>query len=110
MHKENTTLNVSPKNAVIISRKLFWKTDRDNAIEALEIPNKPLWLIWIIKMIRFYQQNISQKLWNRCVFDPSCSHYAEVAFREQWLIKWLILSLKRLHRCKPKNGWVDELK
>ena len=109
MDRNNVILEVSPQNSIIIKRKLFWKTKRDLTIEGLPIKNESLVVKLIIRAIRFYQKNISHTLWNRCVFDPSCSHYSELAFRKKWIIRWFILTLKRLHRCKPQNGWIDEL-
>lgn len=109
-NKDNTLLNTTPKNSIIIKRKLFWKTDRDIAIEKLKIPTKPCWLNFTLKLIRFYQRHISTQIWNRCVFDPSCSHYSELAFRKKGFIKGLVLTIKRLTRCKPTNGGIDELK
>lgn len=102
--------NVNPKDSVIVKRQLLGKTDRDIEIEQLEIPNKPFWLKVVVKLIRFYQMRISEKLGNRCVFDPSCSHYSEMAYREKGFIKGTKLTLKRLYRCRPKNGGIDELK
>ena len=58
-----------------IERILKGTTNNDQAIQALSIPNRPIWLFMIIKMLRWYQEKISPKLGNRCVFDPSCSHY-----------------------------------
>lgn len=102
--------NIDSKNSVIVKRQLFGKTERDVEIEQLVIPNKPFWLKVVVKLIRFYQMRISEKLGNRCVFDPSCSHYSEVAYRKKGLIKGTNLTLKRLYRCRPKNGGIDELK
>ncbi|HCQ16660.1 MAG TPA: membrane protein insertion efficiency factor YidD, partial [Cryomorphaceae bacterium] len=50
------------------------------------------------------------RLGNRCVFDPSCSHYAEQAFREKGFFKGVKLTLIRLRRCNPSNGGTDLLK
>lgn len=102
-------LNVESKDAIIIERYFAKHTKRDLVIEQLEIPLRPIWLKLIVITIRFYQKNISQKLGNRCVFDPSCSHYAEVAFREKGFLKGMKLTMQRLKRCRPENGGVDEL-
>ncbi|MCI4667246.1 MAG: membrane protein insertion efficiency factor YidD [Bacteroidia bacterium] len=68
-----------------------------------------MWLNWIVKAIRYYQKNISSNLGNRCVFDPSCSHYSEVAYREKGFFKGTFLTVNRLCRCRPQNGGIDEL-
>lgn len=102
-------LAADPKDAVFIQRQFSGKTQRDIDIEKLEIPERPVLLGFIIRLIRYYQKRISKKLGNRCVFDPSCSHYAEVAFRKNGFIKGISLTIKRLYRCRPENGGIDEL-
>ena len=102
--------NVSELDSIIVKRQLLWKTQKDIDIEKLPLPSKPFIIKFIIKMIRFYQKNISKKLGNRCVFDPSCSHYSEIAYRRKGILRGTLLTIKRLYRCRPKNGWVDELK
>ena len=103
-------LNVNPKDAIIIERQFLGKTKRDKEIETLSIPTSPIWLKHVIKLIRYYQINISKKLGNRCVFDPSCSHYSEMAFRKKGFFNGTILTIKRIIKCRPKNGGVDEIK
>ncbi len=73
-------INVDPKNAIIVQRYFSKYTRRDKEIRSLSIPSKPVWLNLVVRIIRFYQNDISHKLGNRCVFDPSCSHYSELAF------------------------------
>lgn len=101
--------NVDPKDAIIIQRQFLGKTQKDIDIENMSIPARPFWLYFFVKMIRFYQKKISKKLGNRCVFDPSCSHYSEMAFRKKGFIKGTVLTIKRLNRCRPVNGGSDEL-
>ena len=109
--KENKfEFNVNPKDAIIIERAFNKHTKLDLEIQNLDIPKKPLWLNLVVRMLRFYQNNISEKLGNRCVFDPSCSRYSEVAYRKKGFYKGTILTIKRLHRCRPKNGGIDILK
>jgi len=109
LKQDTFEFNVDPKDEIIIRRQFLGKTQKDIEIENLSIPLKPIWLCFTIKMIRFYQKHISKKLGNRCVFDPSCSHYSEMAFRKKGFIKGGISTIKRLNRCRPKNGGVDEL-
>ncbi|MEX1014190.1 MAG: membrane protein insertion efficiency factor YidD [Candidatus Paceibacterota bacterium] len=101
--------NVNPEDEIIIRRQFFGKTNRDIEIEQLEIPSKPIWLKIFVTMIRFYQKRISGKLGNRCVFDPSCSHYSEMAYREKGFINGTKLTVNRLYRCRPENGGKDKL-
>lgn len=103
-------INVDPKDMPLIERQFFGKTQRDLEIEAMPIPKNPYWLMIVISMIRLYQRNLSSKLGNRCVFDPSCSHYSELAFRENGFIKGVKSSISRLFRCRSSNGGLDDLK
>lgn len=98
-----------PKDAVFVERQFLGKTKRDLEIESMPIPKRPWWLRSVIKAIRFYQRKISGNLGNRCVFDPSCSHYSEIAFRKRGLLIGFWLTLKRLYRCRPSNGGIDEI-
>jgi uncharacterized protein len=107
---DNYEFRVNPENEIVVKRHLFGKTQKDLDIENLEIPENPIWLRVTVKFIRFYQAHISDRLGNRCVFDPSCSHYSELAFRQKGLIRGAIYTLKRLNRCRPQNGGIDELK
>lgn len=107
--QDTIEFNVDPKDSIIIKRQLLGNTERDLKIEQLEIPKKPIWLKVVVKLIRYYQSRISKKLGNRCVFDPSCSHYSEMAYREKGFIHGSILTINRLYRCRPKNGGIDEL-
>lgn len=107
--EDSFELNVDPKNAVLVERHFLKLTGRDNVIAQLPVPKRPVWLFFIIRSIRFYRKYLSRKLGNRCVFDPSCSHYAEIAFREKGFYKGFSLTIARLKRCRPDNGGIDEL-
>lgn len=102
-------LNVHPKDATVVERHFSKYIALDLAIRNLPIPAKPIWLYSIIRLIRMYQRHISPKLGNPCVFNPRCSHYSEAAFRQKGFVKGMKLTLKRLYRCRPKNGGIDEL-
>jgi uncharacterized protein len=97
------------KTMVFVERHFAKHTKRDSAIRNEAIPQKPLWLNMLVRLIRYWQNRVSHRLGNRCVFDPSCSHYAELAFRKKGFVGGLRLIIKRLHRCRPGNGGVDEL-
>lgn len=101
--------DVAASDAVIIQRQFLGKTKRDIEIEQVPVARKPAWLAFVIKAIRFYQRKYSTRLGNRCVFDPSCSHYAEMAFRKKGLMLGCLYTIRRLFRCHAKNGGVDEL-
>ncbi len=113
MEKETKDIfkfNVSSKDSIIVERAFNKHTKLDLKIQKQKIPQKPIWLNFTIRILRFYQNNISEKLGNRCVFDPSCSRYSEVAYRKKGFVKGTILTIKRLYRCRPKNGGIDSLK
>lgn len=99
--------NVDPVHLPVIERMLKGTTDTDAAIQSMSIPNRPLWLRLGVKSLRWYHHHISPKLGYRCVFEPSCSHYAELAFRKNGIFKGIILTTKRLYRCRPGNGGID---
>lgn len=99
--------NVDHTHLPTIERMLKGTTDSDVAIQEMKIPNRPIWLYFTVKTLRWYRNHISPKLGSRCVFEPSCSHYSELAFRKKGIIKGIILTTKRLYRCRPGNGGID---
>jgi len=109
MQPDTFEFSVQPKDEVIVYRQFFGKTAKDTDIERIPIPTSPIWLWLIVAAVRFYQKKISGKMGNRCVFDPSCSHYSEIAFRKKGMIRGTILTIKRLHRCRSENGGTDEV-
>ena len=108
---DNDTFDIAAneKDSIIIQRHFARHTKLDLEIQNLPIPGKPIWLHFIIRIIRFYQNFISEKLGNRCVFDPSCSRYSEMAFRNKGFLKGMFLAINRLKRCRPENGGIDKL-
>lgn len=98
---------VDPRYIPTIERILRRKTAADELIDALDFPRNPLWLASVVRLIRWYRQRISPRLGNRCVFEPSCSHYAEVAFRNRGFLKGIALTIHRLFRCRPGAGGID---
>jgi putative membrane protein insertion efficiency factor len=109
MDIDSFEINANEKDLIIIQRHLTKHTARDLEIQNLPIPQKPVWLQITVRLIRMYQKRISPALGNRCVFDPSCSRYSEMAFRKKGFIDGLKLTIKRLKRCRPENGGVDIL-
>ncbi|WP_232333207.1 membrane protein insertion efficiency factor YidD [Mariniflexile maritimum] len=103
-------ISANEKDAVFIQRQFAKYTKLDLEIQSLPIPKRPIWLNLVVRTLRLYQNNISEKFGNRCVFDPSCSRYSELAFREKGFFKGLKLTVKRLKRCRPENGGIDKLK
>ena len=55
----------------------------------------------LLKMIRFYQRNISPYSPACCRFTPTCSAYALEAIHKYGVLKGGFLALKRIVRCNP---------
>ncbi len=55
----------------------------------------------LIKIIIFYQQNISPLKPASCRFYPTCSNYAIKAIQRYGCIRGVFLTLKRLLKCHP---------
>jgi len=57
---------------------------------------------WVaILMINFYRLVFRGWLGGVCRFEPTCSEYAEAAFKDHPPLKAFVLSLRRLARCHP---------
>ena len=104
---DNFDCKVDPGYMPTIERIVRGTTAADELIDELNIPRNPLWLALVVRLIRWYRKRISPFLGNRCVFEPSCSHYAEVAFRNRGFLKGVVLTIHRLFRCRPGAGGVD---
>ena len=57
-----------------------------------------------IKVIQLYQLAISPLFGSNCRFYPTCSHYAEEAFRQFGFIKGFYLTVRRLCKCHPLHA------
>ncbi len=88
-------------------RAFLGATPMDAEIDAMPVPNKPLWLWTCVFLLRWYRRVRPQYIGHRCVFDPSCSRYSELSFRQHGLVMGSILTMKRLRRCKPGSGGID---
>jgi putative membrane protein insertion efficiency factor len=65
---------------------------------------KQILILPFIILIRFYQWVISPALGPKCRFTPTCSQYAAEALKKHGLIKGLLLSVKRVSKCRPGGG------
>ena len=63
----------------------------------------------LLRLIRFYQREVSPLFPSRCRFIPTCSEYAVEAVEKYGAAKGGWLALKRFCRCHPfhKGGWYD---
>jgi putative membrane protein insertion efficiency factor len=106
---EGVTIELRVDESLIPSalRAFAGTTSTDAEVDALALPQKP-WLLHIcVQLLRWYRANISPRIGQRCVFEPSCSRYAELALRRHGLFKGLWLILGRVHRCRPGVGGMD---
>ena len=55
----------------------------------------------LLKLIRFYQRNISVHTPPACRFQPTCSQYAYTAIERFGAFKGGWLAFRRLLRCNP---------
>jgi putative membrane protein insertion efficiency factor len=66
-------------------------------IEKAETPTRRVFL----SAITFFQKNLSPLDGPRCVFYPTCSHYAHLAIEHYGVLKGIAMSGDRLIRCNP---------
>lgn len=57
--------------------------------------------LFLIKLIRFYQEFVSPLLPRACRFYPSCSEYAIQCLQTHNLLTAVYLSSKRILKCNP---------
>jgi len=100
-------LNVEEHLRPSLERQLTGTTKADTEIHSLPIPSKPIIIKLSVLALRTYRKYRPSFIGSRCVFEPSCSHYSEVAIRENGLLIGLKLTIKRLHRCRPGSGGLD---
>jgi uncharacterized protein len=62
----------------------------------------------IVALIRLYQRHLSKRLERKCMLEPSCSRYAELAIARNGLLRGSSETWRRLRRCRPENeGKID---
>ncbi|MGH0036983.1 MAG: membrane protein insertion efficiency factor YidD [Myxococcota bacterium] len=88
-------------------RAFTGKTELDAEIDRLPLPPALGWLSLAIFGLRLYRRRVSSRLGHRCVYDPACSRYAELAFRKYGLVVGLRATVRRLLRCRPGAGGKD---
>jgi putative membrane protein insertion efficiency factor len=99
---------VDEKLRPTVERKLTGTTAMDSAISSLALPDN-ISLKLTITLLRVYRKLAPNSIRCRCVFDPSCSHYSELAFRQHGLLTGVKLTYRRLVRCKSGAGGIDLL-
>lgn len=99
--------NMAPDAIPKALRSFAGRTQMDAEIDALDLPRRPVTLRCIIGLLRLYRRIRPSTVGARCVFDPSCSRYAELAFRKHGLVGGMMSTAGRLSRCRHGNGGVD---
>jgi putative membrane protein insertion efficiency factor len=56
---------------------------------------------YFLKLINFYQKNISIFIKPSCVFYPTCSEYMKQAIEKYGVLKGSYLGFLRILRCHP---------
>jgi len=82
-------------------------TPLDSEVDQMSVPAGPSWLRLAVLALRWYRTQLGPRLGQRCVFEPSCSRYAELALRRRGFLLGSTLTVRRLARCRPGNGGVD---
>lgn len=100
-------LCVDPALRPFVLRALAGRTALDAEIDAMPLPRGGIWLRRLVGLLRTYRRLRPESLGRRCVCDPSCSRYAELALRRHGLRRGLLRTLERLGRCRPGHGGVD---
>ena len=59
---------------------------------------------FLILLIRIYQYTISPYFPASCRYTPTCSSYGVDAIKKHGPFKGLILSIKRISKCRPGGG------
>lgn len=100
-------LRVDDRLAPAVLRRFVGSTPLDDDIDALPLPHRPASTRAAVRAVRWYRVRMGRRLGNRCVFEPSCSRYAELALRRYGVFKGIGLTVSRLWRCRPGLGGVD---
>jgi putative membrane protein insertion efficiency factor len=56
---------------------------------------------FVILLLKGYKKIISPYLPSQCLYEPTCSIYAQDAVREHGVFKGIRMTFKRLGRCHP---------
>lgn len=55
----------------------------------------------VILLLKGYKKTISPYLSSQCLYEPTCSIYAQDAVREHGVFKGIRMTFNRLGRCHP---------
>lgn len=100
-------LRVEASLAPSVLRAFAGVTAFDLEVDSLPLPKSPFWLHYCVRLLRWYRTSLSPYLGQRCVLDPSCSRFSELAFRRHGFFKGALATIERLWRCRPGAGGID---
>lgn len=100
-------LAAEPALQPFVLRILCGCTPLDRAVDAMPLPPRMTWQRHAVWLLRAYRRWRPGRIGRRCVCDPSCSRYAELALCRFGLREGLGRTLRRLHRCRPGHGGLD---
>ena len=62
----------------------------------------------LLLLIFLYQRCAPASVRRACLYTPSCSEYMRLSILKYGVLKGLTKGLRRLRRCHPPNGGIDE--
>lgn len=90
---------VDPALMPAIERHLHGSTTKEFEIRKLDISSCAATNRFAIRLIRLYRTHISPRLGQRCRFDPSCSHYAELLYFQKGVLQATKETIRRIYQC-----------
>lgn len=90
-----------------IFRKLGIPLEWDKAVDALPLPLLRHPSAFFVLGCRAYRAVRPKAVGDRCAFEPSCSRYAELSFRRHGVWTGLVLTCRRLSKCRGNIGGRD---
>lgn len=95
--------NIYDQYCFVVYRSKYIRTTLDQAIIQLRPTQWRLLNLISIYTIRLYQKHLSRKLGNRCLQNPSCSHYGLLAFKKLPFLIATKVTLNRIRNCSGKK-------
>ncbi|MBO5164406.1 MAG: membrane protein insertion efficiency factor YidD [Ruminococcus sp.] len=87
-----------------ISDVLFWSVSALTVILFIASQLKNILLLAIF----LYQRFAPNYIRGACLFTPCCSEYMRISIEKYGVFKGVKKGFKRLRRCRPPNGGIDE--
>lgn len=105
--KDTYEFDIDERLRPYVERKLTGTTKTDSEIASLDLTGLSVVAKGLVILLRTYRKITPASIRNRCVFEPSCSHYCEGSIRKHGVTKGCLETIKRLSRCQPGNGGTD---